>query len=90
MRSYRDPRKLSKSYIEEREARRTGRGPDRLSKFGKEFRSNVERDIRAEIERHERELDEKERKQEISSSMKEQRAWWQFWKRSKPRTDGWD
>ena len=90
MQRFPDPRKLSKSYIEQREAERTGRDKDRWSKMQKEFRSNLERDIRAEIERHERESDEKEHRQETSASMKEKRAWWQFWKRSKARTEGWD
>ena len=71
MQRFPDPRKLSKSYIEQREAERTGRDKDRWSKMQKEFRSNLERDIRAEIERHERASDEKERRQEISASMKE-------------------
>ena len=89
MRSYRDPRKLSKSYIEEREARRTGRRRSRQAEFGKEFRSNVERDIRAEIERHERALKDQNHK-ETNFSEEPLRRWWQFWKRSKPRTEGWD
>ena len=52
MSSIRDPRKFSKSYIEQREARRAGREKKPLSEFEKDVLSNIERDIRADIERH--------------------------------------
>ena len=49
MSSIRDPRKLSKSYIEQREARRAGREKKPQSEFEKQLLSNIERDIRADI-----------------------------------------
>lgn len=83
-------RRPAYDYVKRREAGRTGRKLSRMEKVEEAFRSNFERDIRAEIERHERASDEKEHKQEISASVKEQRAWWQFWKGRKPRAEGWD
>ena len=80
-----DPRKLSKSYIDQREAKRTGRKPDRMAEVEKQFRSSFERDIRAEIERHDRALDQQKQKGRSSISRKDH-SWWQFWKRGNPPT----
>ncbi len=90
MNRVRDPRELSKSYIDQREAKRTGRRqpPDRMAKVEKQFRSSFESDIRKEIERRARALDEQKQKDKASTSKKD-RSWWQFWNRSKPPTEGW-
>lgn len=80
----------AKAYVEQREARRTGREPDRWSKIEKEFRSNFDRDIREEIERHERKSKEQQRKATAPVGKQTRRRWWQFYKRDKRTTEGWN
>ncbi len=87
-----DPRELSKSYIERREAAREGRSvKPRRFEDAKNFRHALDRDLRREIEWHEQKLEEKRRKMEASVGKQPQRSrWWQFWKRRKPASQGWD
>ena len=87
MSSIRDPRKFSKSYIEQREARRAGREKKPLSEFEKDVLSNIERDIRADIERHVRSLEDQEQGK-TTSKAEQRRSWWRFWKRRK-RSEDW-
>ena len=74
----RDPRKLSKSYIEQREARRAGREKKPQSEFEKQLQSNIERHVRS--------LNDQEQEGKTSKA-KQRRRWWQFWRRSSPSSE---
>ena len=70
-----NPRGPAHDYIKRREARRKGRDVQR----------------RAEMDRHIQAIrDQKKRKYYSNPKPPHRRRWWQFWKRSKARTEGWD
>lgn len=83
-------RRPAYDYVKKREAGRTGRKLSRMEKVEKDFRTSFERDIRAEIERHDRALKGQKRRENTISEEPRLRRWWQFWEGRKPRTEGWD
>ena len=77
-----EPRNLSKSYVDQREAMRKGRNRKQWSEHERKRLAKIERDIEL--------FEEEERRKRIAKANQPQgRQWWQFWKRGKSTTEGW-